>query len=147
MEEREEQIGNVPQVLEERELIREEEKEDSRSLSPAVELGIRLWMTGAVTKEEAAKRAGVGLSTLIHNSLSPLGRKLISRIREELNNDFTSLYKQFTEVVKDAMEHSDSSIALAGAALFSRHIKEHKIEVTLTAEDRVKSIFEGPDGV
>lgn len=113
-------------------------------IKPKVEQAIRLYACGQVESQKAAAViAGISENRFSIVLNSPEGQSIVSKVRGELEFQYQSLFRQFIGVVKDAMNHPEPSVALAGAALFAKTQIGTKHSVVLSAEDVVRQIIEG----
>lgn len=112
-----------------------------RPLSGKEELGLRLFYCG-LTAREAARRAGLRDVALFQCINTEQGQELKKRVHEELEDTFRSLESRVHTVLKEALESPNAQIALAGASLWLRSVKERTVKVELTAEDIVRKLVE-----
>jgi len=113
-------------------------------ITPKLEQALVLYATGQVRdSKEAAKLARCSYSRFANLINTPRGQAVVERVRGELDFRYQALYKKFIDVVEEAMDHIEPSVALAGAALFAKTQIGTKHKIELSAEDIVQQLLTG----
>jgi predicted DNA-binding protein (UPF0251 family) len=112
-------------------------------VTPQMEYAIRLYATGKFSETQAAHHANVSMSRFNVVLNSPPGQAILTAVRGALEVEFQAQFKKVIEVIGDALDHQDPSIALAGANLWLRSCRKQEIKVDITAEDLVQKIMGG----
>jgi len=113
------------------------------NIGPRMEQAVRLYACGKYSAEQVAKQVGCAKGSLIAAWNSPQGQAIADTIRGDLENRFQGLYSKVIDVLGEALDHDEPSVALAAASLWLKSGKAKKVEVSLTAEDLVQRIMSG----
>ena len=110
---------------------------DVKSITPKIELTIRLFYAGGISLPEACKATGVSYNRAWIVLHSDFGQALVKQIKGELNDEFEALQKKVTKVINDGLDDVKIEIALAAASIWLRAQKEQKFKI----EGNIKTDF------
>ncbi len=113
-----------------------------KAMLPRIELGCRLYLCG-MKLTDAAKYSKCSANGIMFALGTQEGIELKQKVRSELDDSFKNLQRKAIDVIDKALDSPSPAIALDGANLFLRTMKETKVKVELTAEDIVARLLRG----